>query len=80
MTPRLVTYEEAADALGCSVSTIRRRIRMGLLPVYVDGGLRRVREDDLRRYISERVCRRSSLPATIATPGRRLPKGAKLWD
>ena len=76
----LFTYDRAADELGCSVSTLRRRIRAGLLPVYVDGGLRRIREDDLRRYVSERVCRRSSSPATTAPPGRRLPKGARLWD
>lgn len=77
----MLTYAEAARELGCSISTVRRRINHGELPYYVDGGLRRVREEDLRRYIAERTRRRSSstAAATIA-PGRALPKGARLWD
>lgn len=80
MARQLLTYSEAAGQLGCSVSTLRRRVGTGDLPAFVDGGLRRIRDDDLRRYIAERVRRCSSSQATIATPGRTLPKGARLWD
>jgi len=77
---QLLSFSEAAGELGCSVSTLRRRVRAGSLPVFEDGGLRRIREDDLRRYIVERVRRRASSPAAIAHPGHTLPKGARLWD
>jgi excisionase family DNA binding protein len=78
---QLYTYTQTASEMGCSVSTVRRRVRNGELPVFVDGGLRRVREDDLRCYIAEHVQRRSpNLPTPIAGPERMLPKGARLWD
>ena len=77
--PRLLTLAEAADALGCSVATVKRRIRSGSLPAFRDGRLVRIREDDLRRYVAERVARAavagSSLPAGVT-----LAPGARLWD
>jgi excisionase family DNA binding protein len=77
---RLMTLKDVADELSCSVATVKRRVRKGLLPVVVDGGLRRVREDDLGRYLAERLVRRVSDRAPAAAAGRALPKGAKLWD
>jgi excisionase family DNA binding protein len=78
---RLYTYGATAEELDCSVSTVRRRVRTGDLPVFADGGLRRIREDDLRRYIADHVRRRSMRPPTaLAGPGRTLPRGARLWD
>src|SRR4051794_4911686 len=77
---RLLTLADVAGVLGCSLSTVRRRVREGALPRYADGRLVRVREDDLRRYVAERVCRRSSSTAPTLAPGRTLPKGARLWD
>lgn len=77
---RLLTFREVADQLGCSVSTVRRRICAGELLEFCDGGLHRVREDDLRRYVAERVCRRSPTAEHALAPGRALPKGARLWD
>lgn len=78
---RLLTLADVADELGCSPTTVKRRVREGLMPVYVDGHLVRVREDDLRRYIAERVHRRtgSTAPAAAAA-GRTLPRRARLWD
>lgn len=77
---RLLTLREAADELRCSVVTVKRRIHDGALPAYVDGGLVRVLEDDLRRYVAERVCRRSRANAPAVAAGRTLPRGARLWD
>jgi excisionase family DNA binding protein len=77
---QLLTLRDVAAELGCSVTTIKRRVREGALPVYVDGHLVRVREDDLRRYVAERVRRRARSSAPAVAAGRRLPKGARLWD
>jgi excisionase family DNA binding protein len=76
----VLTYAEAARELHCSISTLRRRIDGGALPAYVDGKLRGIREDDLHRYIAERVSRRSRSAAATIAPSRTLPKGARLWD
>lgn len=79
MTERLLRLEEAADVLGVSVRTLRRRVAAGALPVFRDGGVVRVREVDLRRYVAERVT--LSTPATRAVPaGRALVAGGRLWD
>ncbi len=77
---RLLTLNDVADELSCSVATVKRRVRTGLLPVVVDGGLRRVREDDLTRYLAERVVRRMPDRALAAATGRAVPKGGRLWD
>jgi excisionase family DNA binding protein len=77
---RLLTLREVADELRCSVATVKRRIRAGVLPTYRDGHLVRVREDDLRRYVAERVYSRSTTPERAAAAGQALPKGARLWD
>ena len=80
MSGRLLTLREVGDALGCSVATVKRRIRSGALPAFVDGRLVRVREADLTRYIAERTVRRSDgRPSTVAA-GRTLAPGSRLWD
>jgi excisionase family DNA binding protein len=76
---RLLTLREVADELRCSVPTVKRRIRSGALPSYRDGHIVCVREDDLRRYVAERLCRRSPAPDRAAA-GRALRKGEHLWD
>lgn len=79
MTTPLLTLAEVADELGCSVATVKRRIRSGVLPTFVDGRLVRVREVDLRRYVAERVARRSTRPrAELA--GSKLEPGRRLWE
>jgi len=75
----LLKLEEAAGRLGCSVSTVKRRVHDGALPAFVDGRLVRVREEDLRRYVLERVKRREARPIG-ALAGRALPSGGRLWD
>lgn len=77
---QLLTLGETANELRCSVSTVKRRIKDGSLPAFVDGHLKRVREDDLRRYIAERVSRRATMRAPVAPAGRKLPERARLWD
>ncbi len=75
----LLTLEEAAGRLGCSTSTIKRRVQAGALPAFVDGRLVRVREEDLRRFVLERVTRRGTRPIA-AVAGRALPSGSRLWE
>ena len=76
---RLLVLEEVADELGCSVATVKRRVRSGELPVYVDGRIVRVREDDLRRYIAEHICRRLGSTSAVSA-ARPMAKGQRLWD
>jgi len=58
---------------------VKRRIRSGSLPAFRDGRLMRVREDDLRRFIVERVARTGVGMSTVAA-GVTLPPGSRLWD
>jgi excisionase family DNA binding protein len=80
LTARLLTLAEVADELGCSVPTVKRRVRAGALPIFRDGRLVRVREADLRRYVIERVDRRERRPVSVAAAGRAVPEGSRLWD
>lgn len=48
----LLTVQEAADVLNVSESTAWRRVASGELPSVKDGGLRRIRRDDLDGYIA----------------------------
>ena len=77
---RLLVLDKVADELGCSVATVKRRVRSGELPVYVDGRIVRVREDDLRRYIAEHIQRRVASVTSSMPAGRRIDKGLRLWD
>ena len=52
----LLTIEECAAILNTSIKTVRRRITDKELPVIRDGGVVRVRPDDLRAYIAIRRC------------------------
>lgn len=79
MTSPLLTLQKVADELGCSPATVKRRIRSGALPAFVDGRLVRVREADLRRYVAERTVRRAGRPE-MAAAGSALHPGARLWD
>ena len=57
MSTRLLTYRQAADLLACSPRTIARRVHSGLLTVVIDGGMRRIPERDLDRYVEARMVR-----------------------
>jgi excisionase family DNA binding protein len=77
-TPNLLTVEEAAEALRCSVRTLQRRISSGELRAYRDGRIVRVPTDELRRYVREHLG--SSLsPERAEGRGRPLPPGSRLW-
>jgi excisionase family DNA binding protein len=79
MTQELLTLADVAEELGCSVATVKRRIRAGRLPAFVDGRLVRVRSIDLTRYITERIVRHSA--ASMEGPsGHSLAPGSRLWD
>lgn len=80
MTTRLLKVTQAADVLGCSPRTLRRRIADGALPVFRDGGLIRVREVDLERYVAANVSSPALARAGARTSGVVLPGGARLWD
>jgi hypothetical protein len=62
------------------LATIKRRVAAGALAVFRDNRLRRIREDDLRRFVSERVERRGAEDANACAAGRVLAPGARLWD
>lgn len=51
---RLLSLNDSAEILGCSVKTIRRRVDAGELATIRDGRLVRVHPDDLDRYIKSR--------------------------
>lgn len=80
MTARLLTLDEAAGRLSCSTRTLRRRIRDGSLPSFRDGGLVRVRDVDLERYVAANVARVELHRAGVRTAGVVLPSRARLWD
>lgn len=75
----LLTLAQVAERLGCSRATVRRRVGDGSLPTFRDGRIVRVREDDLRRFVVERVARTSSRSSS-SPAGVRLAAGARLWD
>ena len=47
----LLTVEQVALQMSCSIRTIRRRIKAGELPVIRDGRLLRILPEDLRHRI-----------------------------
>ena len=52
---QLLTLPQVADRLQVSMSTVRRRIAAGELPVVVIGRNHRVRPADLARYVETHV-------------------------
>lgn len=74
--------DQAAECLGVSVATVRRRIADGLLPAYRDGSrIVRVREVDIHRYMAERLTSsQAALAQSVPTAGRQLPPGTRLWN
>ncbi len=77
---RLLTLQDVADELACSVTTVKRRVRAGKLPVLVDGRLVRVRDVDLRRYILERLRTGSAGGGVVPAPAGRSAAKGRLWD
>jgi excisionase family DNA binding protein len=78
VSERLLTLAEAAEQLGCSTTSIKRRIAAGGLSVFRDGRLVRVRQCDLDRYVVERVVR--SAAAARAGGAAGVAARGKLWD
>jgi excisionase family DNA binding protein len=54
---RLLTLAEAAQLVGCSTKTLRRRVASGALTVFRDGRLVRVPEEALAAYVRSRTAR-----------------------
>ena len=83
MNERLLTLAETAIVLRCSLDTVKRRIRSGVIPVFRDGRIVRVRELDLRSYVALHVTAPRSAPPGrrphVAGGRRRLP-ARRLWD
>lgn len=91
MTARLLTYRQAAELLACSPKTIARRVRSGSLPVVVDGGMRRIPERELDRYVAARTLCPARTPVTAGSGSRPtmksltptlhdVPRVRRLWD
>jgi excisionase family DNA binding protein len=53
---QMLTIQNVADRLRCSVDTVRRRIADGRLRALRDGGLIRISEADLTAYIKRSRC------------------------
>lgn len=75
----LLTLPEAAAHLAVSPRTLRRWVAAGLIPAFRQGGVVRLRELDLDRFIAERM----AIPTPAGadpTAGRSLEPGERLWD
>jgi excisionase family DNA binding protein len=78
VSERLLTLAEAAERLGYSARTVRRRIERGELPVFRDGRILRICESDLLAYIARRTTRLQLLQRrTVRLPHRREPSGVR---
>lgn len=67
--PELLTVNAAAQMLGCSAKTVRRRIADRSLPAVVEHGRVMLRADELHAYIE-------GLERLGARPARRRPRRA----
>lgn len=72
--PRLLSVATAAEVLGCSQRTLRRRIASGELVARVDHGRIVIRGDELREYV-DRLERLGSSAAP-----RRRARPARTYD
>jgi excisionase family DNA binding protein len=54
--PRLLTVPEAAEALSLSERTVWRRIKAQEIECYRLGGVVRIAEDELIRFLENRRC------------------------
>lgn len=72
----VLTVGEVADALKCSVFTVRRRIHQGRITARREGGRFVVDSADLARYISS--LERAGLRRADTNDGFVLPRGASL--
>lgn len=68
--PALLSVQIAAEVLGCSPRTVRRRIADGELEARVDHGRIVIRGDDLRKYIDRLDRLNSSAVRARARAGR----------
>jgi excisionase family DNA binding protein len=79
VTEPLLRLPDVAAELAVSLSTVKRLVRSGELPVVRVGVSVRVRRDDLRRFVAARIERRST--AMSSSPaGVSLGRGERLWD
>jgi len=81
----LLSLAEAAERLGCSPRTVRRRVQAGELAHFRDRGILRVPETALARYVAARTTRErltaSPAPARrSAMPRRGIPGAGRLWE
>lgn len=76
-----LTLDAAAAAIGISRSTLERRIRAGAIQKRKDGGIVRVPEAEIRRYVAAATVSptRRETPQAPFRRGRKLQPGEKLW-
>jgi excisionase family DNA binding protein len=75
---RLLTLAAAADELGVSTRTLRRRIAEGAVPAFRYRRIVRVHRTDLDRYITAHTAalrRQADAPDGVLLAG-----GERLWD
>jgi excisionase family DNA binding protein len=73
-SPMLLTYDQAAEGLGVSKSTIERLVAGGELAT-VDVGGRRIAREDLDDLVVRRRRRRQTRPEAPVPPGVRFKGG-----
>lgn len=67
--PRLLSVSTAAQLLGCSPRTVRRRIALGMLPAVREHGQVKLRADELAAYIES--LERTGAPLRTRRAGKR---------
>ncbi len=80
MSEPLLRLPEAAAELSVSLSTVKRLVAAGELPVVRVGSAVRVRPEDLRRFVLGATERRIGASTSSSAAGVSLRKGARLWD
>lgn len=75
---KLMTANEVADYLQCSLSTVRRMVMRGKIPHFRLGKLIRFRRSDVDAWL--RLYREGELPADPARPPAPHPDQLLLFD
>ena len=86
--PQLLTVGQAADLLGVSPRTLRRRLDARQLPCFRDGGVLRIPSAALAQYVKRHVIVTPEPSAMLRKSPRQAPSASgapftsrpRLWD
>lgn len=80
MSERLLSVEDVAERLGCSIRTVRRWIADGSLDSVKVGGLRRVTAASLDRFIGVEATDWGALAEDAEAGGSRTDEQKDPWE